>query len=149
MMFDALRISARHVGSHAKGLEKSNHRAMPVFGLRGEAPSRLGKKNWAVWLRRDQAFPLKALHSAYDSHVADAQRFRKVRRPCFSEGDDEIGDGLDIVLGAFLRVLLPRSMLVRGGFPGASLRLAPLHQRFAVLLPTSRHASIACMEIRG
>ena len=93
-------------GRNSQGFEKCNDGLVAGLGLGSEAASSIGQKNRAIGLGRHPTLALQPLHGANDCYVSHAKGFGDVGGACLTTGGDKVGDGLHIILGALLGVLL-------------------------------------------
>ncbi len=119
VVFDAFRIGAGVRGRHAERLEKGDHCLVAVLGTGGEGASGGSEEDGAVGQGFDQAFALEALDRADDGDVGHAEGTGDVRGPGFAVFGNQIGDGFDVVLGAFLRMGAAGVTLNGSGVAGA------------------------------
>ena len=84
---------------------------MSIFRLRRQSASGLGQENGPVRMGGNETLALQPLHLADNGDVGDSERLGEIRGPGFAARLDEIGDGFDVILRAFLGVLLPGAVL--------------------------------------
>ena len=119
VVLDAFGVGAGGRDRHAERLEESDDCLVAFFGAGGEGAAGGGEEDGAVRQGFDQALPLEALDGADDGDVGHAERTGDVGGAGFAVLGDEVGDGFDVVLGAFLRMGEARVTLNGGGVAGA------------------------------
>lgn len=117
-MFDTFGVRAGGGGGNPEGFEKGDDGLVADLGFGGKGASAGGEKNRAVGAGGDKAFALQALDGADDGDVGDAELAGDVGGAGFAVFGDQIGDGLDVILGTFLGVGAAGLALVGGAFAG-------------------------------
>ena len=120
MVLDAFRVDAGGAGRNAEGFEERHHFFVPSFRAGGQRVAGSGEKDGTVGTRADETLALQALDGADDCDMGDAEGFGDIRGAGLAVFSDEVRNGLDIILGAFLRmgaagVALDRGRVARRG----------------------------------
>lgn len=133
MVFDSLGVGACGFGCDSESGQKGDDRFVPRFGAGSEVASGVGQENGAVGLGGDEAGFLEALDGADDGDVSNAEGFGQIGGASFALCRDEIGDGFDVVLGAFFGVL-EAGLAVESGRGGGGFGAGALTERHKTVL---------------
>lgn len=118
VVFNALGIRPRGGRRNSEGFKKGDHGLVADLGFRREGASAGGEENGAVGSGGDETLALQPLDGADDGDVGDAELAGDVGGAGLAVFGDQIGDGFNVILGAFLRVGTAGLLLMRGGFAG-------------------------------
>jgi hypothetical protein len=123
MMLDSFGVHFGDAFRDTEAAEESDDSFVPAFARGGNCAAFAGQKNGAIRLRSDKAGVLQTGDGAIDSDVSDAESFGEVNDTRLTDFRNEIGDGLDVVLGDFVGVFAPSLGEVLGLSLAACVRI--------------------------
>ncbi|TVQ31210.1 MAG: hypothetical protein EA376_10075 [Phycisphaeraceae bacterium] len=133
VVLDALGVDLGLLPRHAEGQQKSEDDLVALLRPCGEAPAFRSQMNRPARLGVDEAFVVNASHDPRHRDMADAHHLSEVLHAGLAAFVDELGDGLDVVLGGLVAV-------------GGPCRAEPCG---GVGLSASGHARLRCMRSGG
>lgn len=98
-MFDAFGVHFRHAFRNAKAAEESDDSLVASFASGRKRSPLFSKKNCPVRLRSDEAGLLQPSDGPIDGDVSHTETFGEIDDARFAQFGDQVGDGLDIILG--------------------------------------------------
>ncbi len=116
-MFDALGVSSCRVFADSQSQQKLQYHFVPLPRRLGKSSACPRESDGCVWLSLDQTVPLQPRNGPIHRDVSDAELAGKVRDPALALLAFDFVNGLDVVLGKFCRVIVPRANVSVSGFP--------------------------------
>lgn len=124
VMFNPFGVHFGDALGDTEASEEGDDSFVTVFAGGGKGASFFGQKNRAIGLRRDQAGVLQTGDGAIDRDVSYAEAIGEVNDARLANFNQEIGNGLDVILGDLIGVFAPGLREVFGLSFSARVRIS-------------------------
>jgi len=125
MVFDAFAVDGGRSLTDAQSQQKLIDDFVTALGEFRKAASFICQRDWRVGFGIDVAIPLHACDRSVDRHMAHGKMFCQIPDAAFAEFEVKFGNGFDVVLRQFGRVVAASSLVAFG----SSSRF--FHRRFS------------------
>jgi len=125
MVFDAFAVDGSRSLTDAQSEQKLIHDFVTALGEFRKAESFICQRDWRVGFGIDVAIPLHAGDRSIDRHMAHGKVFCQIPDATFAKSALKFGNGFDVVLRQFGRVVAASSLVAFG----SSSRF--FHRRFS------------------